>query len=185
MTTSDLIKIKRLEYGLTQKQVAENLGISAPSYAQYEQGKRSPKFDTLERIAAAIGCDTFDLIDFGKDLSPEEEAAIESETGDTELDQLLLEWKDVDNNLSDALSSASLQGIIKWTIDLLERRKNLDRLPPHYYPLPHDPDSIAISKIYRIMEKLNLNGKEKVLSYASDLADMEKYQSPEKPSSST
>ena len=44
------LKDLRLEKGLTQKQVAEQLGISSTCYSGYEQGYREPDLKTLIKI---------------------------------------------------------------------------------------------------------------------------------------
>lgn len=51
---SENLKKIRKEKGLSQKEVARRLGVSQPSYAQYERGVRSPKVETIERIADAL-----------------------------------------------------------------------------------------------------------------------------------
>lgn len=55
MTFSEKLKNIRREKGFSQKEIAEKLGVSQPSYAQYENGKRKPKIETLRRIASALG----------------------------------------------------------------------------------------------------------------------------------
>lgn len=54
MSFSDRLKEARKKAGLTQLQIGEKLGITAQSYSQYETGKRSPKRETLEKIAEAL-----------------------------------------------------------------------------------------------------------------------------------
>lgn len=48
------LKQTRLEKGLTQKEVAETIGISYQNYQQWERGTRNPKENTLENIAKAL-----------------------------------------------------------------------------------------------------------------------------------
>lgn len=50
----DRLKTIRLEKGLTMVQVAEKLGVSYPVYSQWERGKRTPKEDTIQRLAKAL-----------------------------------------------------------------------------------------------------------------------------------
>ena len=50
----DRIKQARLYRGMTQKEIAGKMGITPPSYNQYETGKRTPKIETLQRIADAL-----------------------------------------------------------------------------------------------------------------------------------
>ena len=47
----DILKKVRQDKKLTQKEVADALGISQPSYQQWENGKRSPSGETLEKLA--------------------------------------------------------------------------------------------------------------------------------------
>lgn len=71
MTKGERIKQCRLERGMTQKDLAEKMGISPIGISQYETGKRVPKGETIARIADALGADpiylstgvrTFDLL---------------------------------------------------------------------------------------------------------------------------
>lgn len=55
MTTGQLIKAARKEAGMTQAELASKLGIPYQSVSQWERDTRNPKYDTLQRIAAALG----------------------------------------------------------------------------------------------------------------------------------
>ena len=61
MDTGKRIKEIRKANGITQKELSEKLGTSQQNIAQYENGKRQPKFETLRRIAKAldVGLDEF------------------------------------------------------------------------------------------------------------------------------
>ncbi len=50
MNFSQKIKELRKEKNITQKEIAEILGISPTCYAGYEQGYREPDFKTLKKI---------------------------------------------------------------------------------------------------------------------------------------
>ena len=50
MIISKRLKELRLEKGLTQKEVAEQLGISSTCYSGYEQGYREPDLKTLIKL---------------------------------------------------------------------------------------------------------------------------------------
>ena len=41
--------------GLTQRRIAELAGTSQPTIAAYENGRKSPTLDTVERIATSVG----------------------------------------------------------------------------------------------------------------------------------
>ena len=45
------LKALRLEANLTQNDIAKSLNISQPSYAQWENGRRKPSSETLEKFA--------------------------------------------------------------------------------------------------------------------------------------
>jgi transcriptional regulator with XRE-family HTH domain len=45
----------RVDAGLTQKELAERLGVSQPVIARLESGGRFPNVETLMRLAAVLG----------------------------------------------------------------------------------------------------------------------------------
>ena len=57
------IKEIRKNKGYTQKQLAEKLGTSPQNLAQYENGKRQPKLETIKKMADALECSVADLDD--------------------------------------------------------------------------------------------------------------------------
>ncbi len=62
VTTGQRIKAARKKAGMTQKELGEKLGLSFQSIAQWENDLRNPKYDTLQRIAAALGVEWTDLV---------------------------------------------------------------------------------------------------------------------------
>lgn len=54
MTNGERIKQARLQRGMTQKELAEKLGVSESYVSQYERSVRNPKRDTLQKIAEAL-----------------------------------------------------------------------------------------------------------------------------------
>lgn len=54
----------RKSKGLSQKDMAEKLGVSQPSYAQYERGTRNPKVGTVRKIADALGVPFWELAEW-------------------------------------------------------------------------------------------------------------------------
>lgn len=51
-----LIRQLRIKKGLTQSELAQKAGLSQPVIGQYELDKRSPKPETLHKLADALGC---------------------------------------------------------------------------------------------------------------------------------
>jgi transcriptional regulator with XRE-family HTH domain len=52
----------RKERGLSQAALAEKLGVTQASIANYESGRREPSITMLRKIAAALGVDIATLI---------------------------------------------------------------------------------------------------------------------------
>ena len=52
-----LILTARLKMGLTQRDLAARLGVSQPTVAAYESGRRQPTLPTLMRMLSAAGFD--------------------------------------------------------------------------------------------------------------------------------
>lgn len=63
MARGENIKKARLKAGWTQKQLGEKMGITLQTVAQWETGRRTPKFETLQKLAAALGVSVNDLLD--------------------------------------------------------------------------------------------------------------------------
>ncbi|WP_332252671.1 helix-turn-helix domain-containing protein [Streptococcus sp. OBRC6] len=49
------MKKARLKSGLTQKQVAERLGVAQAQYARWESGGKNPKDKTIAKLAEIFG----------------------------------------------------------------------------------------------------------------------------------
>lgn len=62
MTIGDNIKRLRNSKNITQKELAERLGTSQQNLAQYENGKRNPKIETLQKIATALDVTVEELL---------------------------------------------------------------------------------------------------------------------------
>lgn len=60
MDIGTLIRKHRLENGLTQKQLAELLGVATGTIQQYELNKREPRFETLKQLSTVLN---FNLLD--------------------------------------------------------------------------------------------------------------------------
>lgn len=61
-TNDSPIAAARIDKGMTQKQLADALGVGQSIIARWETGGRVPKMQTLQRIAAALGVDWIELI---------------------------------------------------------------------------------------------------------------------------
>ena len=48
------LKEARLKSGISQKELAENIGVAKSTYSLYESGKREPNVDTIKKIASSL-----------------------------------------------------------------------------------------------------------------------------------
>ena len=58
------LKFLRKRLNLTQEQLAESTGLTIESISNIKRGLFGPKFDNLEKIAAAIGVEVQELFEF-------------------------------------------------------------------------------------------------------------------------
>ena len=63
------LTVFRKQRGYTQAELANKLGISRSTYANYESGNRSPDLEMLERISDILNCTLDEL--FGRKREPE------------------------------------------------------------------------------------------------------------------
>jgi transcriptional regulator with XRE-family HTH domain len=56
------LKSLRLEYNLTQKQVADRIGLATSAVSSYESGTRYPTYDTLAKLSYIFHVSTDYLI---------------------------------------------------------------------------------------------------------------------------
>ena len=67
---SERLKTLRIEKGLTQSQLAQELGISNKTVSVYEKGTSLPTFDTLAKIASYFDTTTDFLIGYSDKRNP-------------------------------------------------------------------------------------------------------------------
>ena len=58
------LKVTRIDKRLSREELAEKAEVSAASIASYEQGDKSPLFETAYRLARALGVSPDRLCDF-------------------------------------------------------------------------------------------------------------------------
>ena len=61
------VQMLRKTKEMTQAQVAEAVGVSSDEISRIERGAREPRFDTIERLAEALGVDARDLFSSGSE----------------------------------------------------------------------------------------------------------------------
>ncbi len=56
------MRIYRKQLGLTQKQIADELGVTAPTVTQWETGERKPNIIMLKKLSVILKCSTDELL---------------------------------------------------------------------------------------------------------------------------
>ena len=98
MGFSDQLKKARIERGLTQQEVADELGIGNSTYCGYETGKRQPDVKKIKQLSEILNVSGDTLLEtgFGEDEktspTPEQSDAGEVEKVDRLLTDLLVGW---------------------------------------------------------------------------------------------
>lgn len=54
-TTGTVLKEARLKLGFTQVELAEKAGVHINTYARIERDEQEPTFDTVKKLAKALG----------------------------------------------------------------------------------------------------------------------------------
>lgn len=71
MEFNEKLRLLRKNAGLTQRQVADAVGVTYRTYQNYEAGASSPSGDTASRLAAALGVSTDTLLSAAPASAPE------------------------------------------------------------------------------------------------------------------
>lgn len=83
MELAKRIKSIRKESGLTQVQVAEIIGVSQPTYSEYEKKASNCAFYTLQKIAKALNVSVPFLVDVKNEVFKEEQKETQIKKGTT------------------------------------------------------------------------------------------------------
>ena len=62
MTIGERIKNARKDKGWSQSELGKALGVSQQMIAQFENSRKNPKIETLDKIASALGVSVIDLL---------------------------------------------------------------------------------------------------------------------------
>lgn len=85
--------------GVSQRELAETVGVSAPTLNEWIKAKKYPRIDKVERLANYFGCLKSDLIEEKQKQSAESELSIQKK----ELIQKVMQMSDEDLQKLDLL----------------------------------------------------------------------------------
>lgn len=169
-TTSKAIKYWRTRRGLTQKELAEAAKVSEISIRKYESGERSPKIEAIKRIAEALGVPGSYLSDIFILEAFEENSHLSYSDMLKEREKSLSAIETLQESLRTILKSNTDKSN-EEVIALLKRE-----IKNHSAKIEAlDSNAVYYNDLFYILNLLNDNGKDKVLSYAIDLLKIPEY----------
>lgn len=159
VTTGQKIKEARKKAGLTQKELGQKLGLSFQAIAQWENDLRNPKFETLKKIADALGVNIDSLLD-------------ESTLAQIEANVVHPSLVDKINARMDVLSDTEhLRGYV--TVDeLAEMVSDVKKM----FEQASHKELMEFKKIADVYNGLNPDGQRVALERLDELAQLPKYQ---------
>ena len=159
VTTGQKIKEARKKAGLTQKELGQKLGLSFQAIAQWENDLRNPKFETLKKIADALGVNIDSLLD-------------ESTLAQIEANVVHPSLVDKINARMDILSDTEhLRGYV--TVDeLAEMVSDVKKM----FEQASHKELMEFKKIADVYNGLNPDGQRVALERLDELAQLPKYQ---------
>ena len=69
LVISEILQAKRSALGLSQRQVAESVGVTTASISYYESGKRTPSLDTLILLKGTLKLSIRDCVNIIEAIS--------------------------------------------------------------------------------------------------------------------
>ncbi len=162
MTLGENIKLYRNKAKLTQKELGEKIGISQQQIAQYENGKRLPKIETINKIANALQCSVYELRGMPEDL----EWSVASR---------IAEYEDLRQKAYDSLYNGDAE--------LASRTAKHENSHQKTYDLSHNDDTnnknteteTLLTNIQSLFDKLNANGKSEAIKRLEELTHLKQY----------
>ena len=105
------LKKFRKAKGLNQDQLAEIVGVSASAISQYENGRKTPSFETALKLAEALDCESADLVSKRGNINPAENKKTVTNDGDGDIsfETLIRNASERERNLIIKLLSMSEQ----------------------------------------------------------------------------
>lgn len=164
----------RLERGLTQKQVADSCGMADSAIRKYESGKVTPKYEMLQRIAAALGVEWTELVPVD-----EQGAAIAAHV----IEKAGLTVKDEDGNIihqGDGRQWRKMTAAEQYRAGFLQFHSDEDRIAYFYKLLNEDGKLVAGVCFFKHLDKDALG---EVADYVLSLSENPLYQRTESPQS--
>lgn len=174
MTTGQLIRTARKKTGMTQSELAQKLNIPFQSVSQWERDIRNPKYDTIKRIATALGVEWTELVPVD-----EQGAAIAAHV----IEKAGLTVKDEDGNIihqGDGRKWRKMTDAEQYRAGFLQFHSDEDRIA-YFYRLLNEDGKLAAGVCF--FKHLDKDAWGEVADYVLSLSENTLYQRTESPQS--
>lgn len=183
MTIGERIKTFRKKVGLTQKQLADKCEVAEITIRQYESGKRQPRIEQLQKVAAALDVQVNDLLPW-EDI-PEIKNAVYA----SELEMLEIFYEDKHFNYSKD-DQQKIKQEISDCISIGNKIENIQERTEYYDKLiakyshkflnhliePYTEDNVIdIAALIADYLALNDTARDKIAEYAEELTEIPRY----------
>lgn len=195
MTVGENIRKKRKDMGLTQKELAEKVGVATITIQQYERNVRVPKIETLSKIGIVLGVSWYELYPDVVDDS----AVKNTDDYETRL-AAACKWLDDEQRTTEIDSGESWstdarnqwltnhfeEVAKKFDVEILDLEEQcpkyvdddefLDLWMPENINLSIVVDKKDVAKIFVALEKLNSEGQRVAVERVQELTEIARYQ---------
>lgn len=182
MNIGQNIRIYRKKAGLSQKELGEKLGVSQQHIAQYENGKRTPKLETIIKIASALDCEVSDIDEnivithhvlHPPKLTPER---LEQFKKDAEARELIERRKS-----GETLTNEEQQKILDYGNRIKEDWENLPKFKETIKKFSNAVDKWGENILLADYRELNSEGRSEAIKRVRELTEITRYIKPDVP----
>ncbi len=182
MSMNMVIQERRKALGLTQEQVADCLGVSAPAVSKWEKGITNPDLGILPSLARLLRVDLNTLFCFNEDLSLQEIGLFTNQLAALGKDDIMAAFELAEAKIHEfprneqlLLNTAIiLDSLLLQTTDFDVPKAELeDKITSWYSTLGHSVDekicnSVNYMRVNRYIRQDNLNAAQEVLDAIQD-----------------
>lgn len=178
MDIGSQIRNHRKKAGLSQKELGKKLGVSQQHIAQYENGKRIPKLETLIKISEALDCEVSDIDEniivhrhtVRLEHTPED---IERYKKNAEVEKLIQK-----KDLGEIISKDEQEKIDDY---IEHKREVLTRFHENIKNFSNVVDAWGENILIDRYRSLNDDGKNEAIKRIDELTEIPKYVNPDTP----
>lgn len=179
MTVGEKIKSIRKQNRISQQELGNILGVSQAMIAQYENGKRIPKIETLIKIAEALDCEVSDIDEniivhrhtVKYELTPER---LEKARLDAEARELIERQKS-----GEILTNEEQEKISDYGKRIKEDMENLPKLRESIKNFANAMGEIGENILLSSYRELNTEGQSEARKRVSELTEIPRYTKPD------